>query len=109
MHLHRVTGEIEHHRFYELPQLLRPDDLLVFNDTRVLKARLRGFKMSDDSATGQRGARVEALLLREWAPNRWEALLKPSARLRPGTRLHLLSPDEALQVEAQVVERTESG
>lgn len=109
MRLHRTTGEIEHHRFYELPQLLRPDDLLVFNDTRVLKARLRGFKLLDERATVQRGARVEALLLRELSPNSWEALLKPSARLRPGTRLHLLSPDEALQVEAQVVERTESG
>ncbi|HEX8237453.1 MAG TPA: tRNA preQ1(34) S-adenosylmethionine ribosyltransferase-isomerase QueA [Abditibacteriaceae bacterium] len=109
MHLRRTSGEIAHHRFYELPQLLRPDDLLVFNDTRVLRARLRGFKVSDEAGAVYRGARVEVLLLRERDPNRWEAMLKPSARLRPGTRLHLVSPDEALQVEAHVVERTSSG
>jgi S-adenosylmethionine:tRNA ribosyltransferase-isomerase len=109
MHMRRASGEIAHHRFYELPQLLRPDDLLVFNDTRVLKARLRGFKLSDEAGPVHRGARVEALLLRELEPNRWEAMLKPSARLRPGTRLHLVSPDQTLQVEAQVVERISSG
>jgi S-adenosylmethionine:tRNA ribosyltransferase-isomerase len=109
MHLRRASGEIAHHHFYNLPQLLRTDDLLVFNDTRVIKARLRGFKVIDHNNVGHRGGRVEALLLRELAPNRWEAMLKPSARLRPGTSLCLLSPDESLQVEAQVVERTPSG
>jgi S-adenosylmethionine:tRNA ribosyltransferase-isomerase len=113
MRLRRTTGEVEHHRFYELPQLLRANDLLVFNDTRVLRARLRGYKVGEgDTGPGsarRQGARVEALLLREMAPNHWEALLKPSARLRPGTRLHLLSRDESLQVEAHVVERTASG
>jgi S-adenosylmethionine:tRNA ribosyltransferase-isomerase len=115
MHVRRASGEIVHHRFYDLPQLLRQDDLLVFNDTRVLRARLRGFKVNDtNTAVDQRsarhrGARVEALLLRELAPNRWEAMLKPSARLRPGTPLQLISPDESLQVEAHAVERTPSG
>src|SRR5947208_1778194 len=77
MVLRRADATVHHHRFAELPGLLRPDDLLVFNDTRVLRARLRGHK-----ALG--GGRVEALLLREMAVNVWEALLKPSARLKPG-------------------------
>ena len=42
MSLSRSDGSIRHHRFYDLPQLLRPGDLMVFNDSRVMPARLRG-------------------------------------------------------------------
>ena len=42
MSLSRTDGSIRHHRFYDLPQLLRPGDLMVFNDSRVMPARLRG-------------------------------------------------------------------
>lgn len=40
----KTTGEIEHKHFYDLPEYLRPGDVLVFNDTRVIPARLHGFK-----------------------------------------------------------------
>ncbi|HEX8834899.1 MAG TPA: tRNA preQ1(34) S-adenosylmethionine ribosyltransferase-isomerase QueA [Abditibacteriaceae bacterium] len=109
MHLQRATGAVSHLRFDDLPQLLRPDDLLVFNNTRVLRARLRGYKMTESHGGMERGARVEALLLREVQPNLWEALLKPSARLRVGTPLRFVSPDEIVVVAATPVERTESG
>ncbi len=81
----------------DLPQLLRAGDLLVFNDTRVLRARLRGFKPS--------GGRVEALLLKELGRNRWQALLKPSARLQPGGALEFVAPDGDFKVAARLGNR----
>ena len=102
MHLRRASGEIEHRRFYELPQMLRAGDLLVFNDTKVLRARLRGHK------SGSGGA-VEALLLREIETNLWDALLKPSARLKVGTQIEFASPDGAVRVLAAPEARTADG
>ncbi|MCC7490854.1 MAG: tRNA preQ1(34) S-adenosylmethionine ribosyltransferase-isomerase QueA [Fimbriimonadaceae bacterium] len=78
--LSRATGSVAHHTFRDLLQLLRPGDLLVVNDSRVLPARLRAVRP-------ETGGRCEVLLLRETAPDTWEALLRPSRRLRPGTRL----------------------
>ncbi len=74
--LDRMTGQTRQATMGDFPALLRPDDLLVFNDSRVLRARLRGRRAS--------GGRVEALLLEEQRPNMWRALLKPSARLKVG-------------------------
>jgi len=76
LHVRRSTGEFGHFTMRDFPQLLRPDDLLVFNDSRVLRARLLGTRAS--------GGKVEALLLEEEAPNYWRALLKPSNRLKRG-------------------------
>ena len=84
---------LSHHSFREFPQLLRPDDLLIFNDTRVLRARLHGRKIRDD---GTPGAHLEALLLRETQSEIWECLLRPSSRLRVGTRL-VFAPREYSQ------------
>src|SRR5215216_3608786 len=94
MVLRRAGGAIAHHRFYELPDLLRPDDLLVFNDTTVLRARLRGHKVAT-------GGAVEALLLREIETNVWESLLKPSARLKVGTEIEFTAQGGALCVRAR--------
>lgn len=88
---------ISHTTIAHLSTLLRPDDLLIFNDTRVLRARLRGFKVS--------GGRVEALLLREVEANVWEAMLKPSARLKPESALRFESADGAHQIMARPIER----
>lgn len=87
----RAAGTVAHHQFREILQLLRPDDLLVVNDTRVLPARLHGSKPDT-------GGQVEALLLRELSPDRWEALLRSGRRLRGGTRLRF-GPVEAVCVE----------
>ena len=100
--LRRVSGEIIHHRFYELPELLRADDLLIFNDTKVLRARLYGRKAKS-------GGAVEALLLREIETNVWDALLKPSARLKVGTQIEFASPDDVVRVVAQPESRTQDG
>ena len=96
----RETKEISHHFVRDLPGLLREGDLLVFNDTRVLRARLRGFKPS--------GGRVEALLLKEMARNRWQTLLKPSARLQPGAVIEFVAPDSSLKIAARLISRDEA-
>ena len=93
--LRRDGGALEHRFVRDLPALLRPRDLLVFNDTRVLRARLFGRKPS--------GGRVEALLLKEHARNRWEALLKPSARLQTGGEVRF--GNESSFVDARLIER----
>ena len=77
MVVHRGTGAIEHRRFYDLPQYLRPGDALVINETKVIPARLLGVK--EDT-----GVPVEVLLLRRENATDWEALVRPGRRLKPG-------------------------
>ncbi len=76
-----VNSQVEHqHRiFRDLPEVLKPGDLLVVNNTRVLPARLYGQKLS--------GVHVEVLLLEEKEANRWLTLVKPGKRLKPGARI----------------------
>jgi S-adenosylmethionine:tRNA ribosyltransferase-isomerase len=74
--LNRATGTTEHRQVCDLPELLRPGDLLVANRSRVLPARIRG--------TLRGGGHAELLLLRRLAPNRWVALGRPARRLRVG-------------------------
>jgi S-adenosylmethionine:tRNA ribosyltransferase-isomerase len=70
--LDRKTGRIEHRRFSDLVDYLRPSDLLVVNDTRVIPARLLGRKMPG-------GGKIEVLMLREAdGPKQWEVLLRGS-------------------------------
>ena len=70
------TGGFSHRRVSDLPELLGPGDLVVVNDTRVLPARLRLRRAT--------GGAVEVLLLCERDDGDWEALVRPSRRLRPG-------------------------
>ncbi|HZQ36275.1 MAG TPA: tRNA preQ1(34) S-adenosylmethionine ribosyltransferase-isomerase QueA [Dehalococcoidia bacterium] len=72
-----ADGAREHRIFRDLPDYLRPGDALVLNDTRVIMARLQG-----RLAPG--GGAVEALLLRELGDGRWETMVRPGRRLRPG-------------------------
>lgn len=65
----------------DLPGLLQPNDLLVFNDTRVIPARLYGRRERDPEV------RVEALLLKPIGERRWTAMAKPAKRLKPGDRV----------------------
>ena len=77
--LDKATGAIRHTIFRDLPGLLKPHDRLVFNDTRVLPARLFCRKQS--------GGTVELLFTGPLGGGAWKALAKPSRRLRPGTVL----------------------
>jgi len=91
-----LNGEAtSHHRFFDVPHLLRESDLLVVNDTRVTALRLYGHKAS--------GGKLEALLLRPGArPGSFEALLKPARRLPVGTEL--LFEDDLRATVAEVLD-----
>ncbi len=78
----RFTGEMEHRHFYDIVDYLRPGDLLVINDSRVLPARLYGYK--EDT-----GAHMELLLLEQKENLVWECLAKPGKKAKPGTKLIL--------------------
>lgn len=79
MCLNRQTGEIAHHHFRDLTELLKPGDLLVVNDSRVLPARLYGQK--EDT-----GANMEFLLLEQKEQKKWEVMVKPGRRAKVGSR-----------------------
>ncbi|MGE5232797.1 MAG: tRNA preQ1(34) S-adenosylmethionine ribosyltransferase-isomerase QueA [Acidobacteriota bacterium] len=92
-----APGEARHRRIADLPGLLRPGDLLVVNNTRVIPARL----FARRAATG---GEVEILLVERIAAQEWDALVKPGRRARPGTRLRF--GDE---LEAEVIAKREDG
>lgn len=73
MVVHRETGKIEHGMFRDFPSYLRPDDLLVLNDTRVIPARV----FSDDG-------KIELLCLDRLSPVEWRSLVRPGKKMRPG-------------------------
>ncbi|MEO0679909.1 MAG: tRNA preQ1(34) S-adenosylmethionine ribosyltransferase-isomerase QueA [Pseudomonadota bacterium] len=74
----------EDRRVEDLPRLLRPGDMLVFNDTKVIPARLTGERRRAGAAPGEGVARIEATLIRRDAPDLWQALVRPAKRLRAG-------------------------
>ncbi len=99
LQLDRRTGAIDHRMIRDLPDLLRPGDLLVANNSRVLPARLHGVR-------GQTGGRVELLLLRNLGDQHWRALARPARRLRPGEQIEILAVDGTL---SGVTIRVEAG
>ena len=76
---HKSSGEIAHKIFRDVLDYLKPGDVLVVNNTRVLPARLYGKKES--------GAQIEVLLLKRIDLNTWETLAKPGKRLKVGTEI----------------------
>lgn len=80
--LDRAGGPLEHARFKDIGQYLKAGDLLVLNETRVIRARLEGEKKGT-------GGKADLLLLREAGPRTWEALVSPSRRLHDGTEILL--------------------
>jgi S-adenosylmethionine:tRNA ribosyltransferase-isomerase len=78
--LDRRSGSIEHARFGDLPGCLRAGDLIVVNDSRVFPARLLGERVPT-------GGAVECLLLARLDEDRWDALVHPGQKLKPGSRV----------------------
>ncbi len=78
----RANGVCSHRIFRDLPDLLRPTDLLVLNNTKVLPARLFGKRHT--------GGKVEVLLLKDLGGNVWEALIKPGGRVKDGEKIVFL-------------------
>lgn len=79
MVLHRDTHEIEHRRFSDILDYLKEGDTLVVNDSKVIPARLYGYR--EDRGTD---AKIELLLLRQRGADLWECLVKPGKRARIG-------------------------
>lgn len=79
LHLNKLTGEMEHRHFYDLVDYLHEGDCMVFNDSRVLPARLIGARPS--------GGSVELVLLRDLGEGRWECLSRPGRKTKPGTEI----------------------
>ncbi|MBR0353882.1 MAG: tRNA preQ1(34) S-adenosylmethionine ribosyltransferase-isomerase QueA [Oscillospiraceae bacterium] len=92
MRLDKSSGEIRHHHFYELPELLREGDCLIMNDSRVLPARLLGSRLS--------GGSVELVLLRDLGDGLWECLSRPGRKTKPGTQLTFGNGELTATVEA---------
>lgn len=89
----RQTRIIAHHRFSDLRELLRPGDLLVVNDTKVIPARLFARRAS--------GGRVEVLVVNNRGAGAWDALVKPLAKVGAGERL-LLGPKSFITVRRKL-------
>ena len=92
--LDKCTGEIAHRHFYELPQLLRPGDCLVLNNSRVLPARLIGHRLPG-------GGACEVLLLTDKGDGLWECLVRPGRKLKPGAQVSFGEGRLTATVEAE--------
>ena len=93
----KETGAVEHKYFYDLLDELHAGDVLVFNDSKVIPARLYGHRQ-------QTGGKVEVLLLTPVGEDRWEVLVKPGKKALPGT---IIEFPEGLT--AEVLDRTDFG
>ena len=80
MVLDRSDDSIAHKHFYDVIDYLNPGDVLVINDTRVIPARLLGERIPT-------GGACEVFLLKQLAPKRWETLVRPGKKLRPGAQV----------------------
>jgi S-adenosylmethionine:tRNA ribosyltransferase-isomerase len=117
LHLQRATGDWTDRSFRDLPDLLRPDDLLIFNNTRVFPARLFGRRKGvraqavsphNPAARDFLHGRVEILLTRQLSiePNQWECLVRPGRKIGVGEQLFFGEHDE---LQAEVLSRGEFG
>jgi S-adenosylmethionine:tRNA ribosyltransferase-isomerase len=101
--LHRENELVEHRDFRDLPRYLRHGDVLVLNNSRVIRARLRGVK-------AEGGGRIEILLAEEVASNEWWVMLRPGKRVRAGTHVELLDLEgKRAGIAATLEEKTSDG
>jgi S-adenosylmethionine:tRNA ribosyltransferase-isomerase len=77
--LNRITGEIIHNKFFNLPHYISSGDVLVLNDARVMPYRIYG--------KTENNKYVEALLIKEIDSKRWSALIKPSKKIKEGIKV----------------------
>jgi len=79
MVIDRKSHEVAHRHFYDIINYLNPGDVLVINETRVIPARLIGQRPT--------GGACEILLLKQLSPKKWEAIVRPGKKLRPGAEV----------------------
>jgi S-adenosylmethionine:tRNA ribosyltransferase-isomerase len=122
LHVNRSRNGLQDTTFREFPDLLRPDDLLVVNNTRVLQARLFGHRSgsraqhispSNPAASQFLHGKVEALLTKQLSsePNVWEALVHPGRKLGIGERVYFgaYATEASHDLAAEIVARDEFG
>ncbi|MBR2699441.1 MAG: tRNA preQ1(34) S-adenosylmethionine ribosyltransferase-isomerase QueA [Clostridia bacterium] len=95
--IHRDTHEIEHRHFYDVIDYLNPGDCLVINETKVIPARLYGERPT--------GGACEVLLLKQAGPKRWETLVRPGKKLKPGAEVIFGGG----RLKGRVLESTDAG
>ena len=103
-----ATGNLRDNQFAEFPSLLRPGDLLVLNDSRVIPARLyarRTLLRDHEKPTG----RIEVMLTEPAGGNLWHALVRPGRKVAIGERLVFPAPNGTIVLEAEVLERGQFG
>jgi S-adenosylmethionine:tRNA ribosyltransferase-isomerase len=104
----RASGALRDDRFANLGSYLRPGDLLVLNDSRVIPARLyarRTLRRERETPTG----RIEVMLVEPAGENQWRALVRPGRKIAIGERLVFPAPNGAVALEAEVLERGQFG
>jgi S-adenosylmethionine:tRNA ribosyltransferase-isomerase len=104
-----ADGALTDSRVSDLPEYLRPGDALVVNDTRVIAARLEGFRVR-----GEAVASIEATLIKRVDDCRWRALVRPAKKLKVGERIRFGDTSESMvcllaALNAEVEEKGEAG
>jgi len=92
----RATAQISHHHVRDLPELLRPGDCLVLNDTKVIPARLVGYRTLT-------GGRWEGLYLAADAHGNWKLLGKSRGHIKPGETVTLVAPNGSADVTLRLL------
>jgi S-adenosylmethionine:tRNA ribosyltransferase-isomerase len=99
----RRDHSLQHRRFFEIVDYLQAGDVLVFNDSRVIPARLSGQK-------AESGGKLEILLLQRLSPNVWQTLVRPARRVKVGTRMEITgAAANDVKVTAEVTGAGEGG
>lgn len=93
----KKTGEMSHHHFYEILDMLTENDVLVLNDTKVLPSRIYGIKEDTN-------AHIEMLLLKDLGDDIYEVLARPAKRLKIGTKVNFNN-----LFTAEVIEKFDEG
>lgn len=93
----RADDSLQHRHFYDLPQYLNKGDVMVFNDSRVIPARLYGNRQS--------GGKIELLLLNRLSPGVWRALVRPGRRMREGIAFEI----DGGEMAGEVIDVEEDG
>ncbi len=94
--VHRASGKIEHRIFKDLPDYMNSSDVLVMNQTKVIKGRLYGRKV-------QGTADIEILLLRQITETEWECLLRPARRLSVGQSVQVHNTYNGMHIHATLM------
>jgi S-adenosylmethionine:tRNA ribosyltransferase-isomerase len=103
--VNRQQQSLAHHHFRDLGNYLRPGDVLIANQSRVIPARLLGRRTES-------GGAVEVLLLAERVDlgrDYWETLVRPGRRLREGALIEFLDTSQQVRLQAQILQRTDAG